>query len=64
LFMFVSLYWVNSKILIITVGAASRLVGGIGSACFLTPFYAYIPMLYPLKVEKMIGISEFISGAS
>lgn len=46
------------------MGAASRLVGGVGTACFMTPFYAYIPMLYPLNVEKMIGISEFVSGAS
>jgi hypothetical protein len=30
----------------------------------MTPFYAYVPVLYPKDVEKKIGISEFVSGAS
>lgn len=28
----------------------------------MTPFYAYVPLLFPKEVEKKIGISEFISG--
>ena len=38
------------------------MMSGTGAAFFGTSFLAYVPMLYPNKVEKMIGISELAAG--
>jgi hypothetical protein len=64
LLMFVLLYWFDDKTTIIVVGSLSRFFGGVGTSLFITPFYAYIPIIYPDQIEKKIGASEFVSGAS
>ena len=41
------------------------MIGGIGTAYFMTPFYAYIPILYPLNVERIkVGpiLGSFLFG--
>lgn len=38
------------------------MMSGTGAAFFGTSFLAYVPMLFPNKVEKMIGISELAAG--
>jgi MFS family permease len=59
---FASTYFIDGYALLISVGITARMLSGMGAACFVTSFYAYIPILYPNAIEKMIGISELTAG--
>jgi MFS family permease len=38
------------------------MLSGCGAAFFVTSFYAYVPILFPSKIEKMIGLCELAGG--
>jgi hypothetical protein len=64
LYMYVILEWLDDPTVIVVLAGLGRLVSGIGTAYFMTPFFAFIPLMYPEDIEQKIGISEFISGGA
>lgn len=60
----------DDKTPIIIIASIGRFIGGIvfkiyyikGTSLFLTPFFGYIPILYPKDVEKKVSISEAFSS--
>jgi hypothetical protein len=62
MFLFAGTKFIDDKVALICVGTAARMMSGMGASFFVTPFYAYVPMIYPNAVEKMIGISELAAG--
>ncbi|CAD8188494.1 unnamed protein product [Paramecium octaurelia] len=52
----------EDKVPIIIIASIGRFIGGIGTSLFLTPFFGYIPILYPKDVEKKVSISEAFSS--
>ena len=70
IFLFIATYYV-SKIYIILIGSLCRFLNGLvkylinnfqGCSSFATPFLAYIPMLFPNKIEFYMSIAEFLSA--
>lgn len=59
---FATTYFIDSPSVLISVGVLARMMSGMGAAFFVTAFYAYIPILYPEKIERMIAISELSAG--
>lgn len=62
MYIFGTTYFIHDNSLLIVVSVLARIMSGMGAACFITPFYAYVPILYPNKIEKMIGICELAAG--
>lgn len=63
MYIFGTTYFIGNNLpLFIIVSIFARMMSGMGAACFITPFYAYVPLLYPNKIEKMIGICELSCG--
>lgn len=63
MYLFGTTYFIeDNKGLFISVSIFARMMSGMGASCFITPFYAYIPLLYPNNIEKMIGMCEISSG--
>lgn len=56
--MFGILYHVESSGLLITLSLIARFLGGLGAASFMTPYYGFIPILFPTSVEAKIAIAE------
>lgn len=46
-FIYVILKWVDNVNLFIVVASAGRFIEGLGTGCFLTPYFAFIPLLFP-----------------
>lgn len=61
---FVAMTWITESYIILIMATAGRFVSGVGTAFFMTPFFAYIPIIYPHDVEKRIAMSELISGGA
>jgi MFS family permease len=64
LYLFVTMNWIEESLIIILLATFGRFISGIGTSFFMTPFYAYIPIMYPHEVERRIAISELISGGA
>lgn len=62
MFTFGGSYFIPNRIYFILISTLARVLSGMGASCFVTPFYAYIPIIYPDEVEKKIGISELVAG--
>ena len=59
---FAMTFFVHSYSLFLVISLVARIMSGMGATCFTTPFYAYIPILYPEEVEKKMAISELFAG--
>jgi len=62
MFVFATTYWIYTPGPLIPTGICARMLSGMGAAFFVTAFYAYVPIIYPNKIEKMIGICELSAG--
>ena len=62
MFLFGATKFVTTTNYFILLGILARIMSGMGAACFVTPFYAYVPIIYPDEVEKKIGFSELVAG--
>ncbi|CAD8187592.1 unnamed protein product [Paramecium octaurelia] len=58
LFLFGLLYYFDPYWVILIGSFTARLIGGIGASMFMTPFYAFIPQLFPKSIEEKIAIAE------
>ncbi|CAD8190068.1 unnamed protein product [Paramecium octaurelia] len=58
LLMFGFLYYFESYWIVLIGSFVARLIGGIGASMFMTPFYAFIPQLFPKQIEEKIAIAE------
>lgn len=62
MFFFVSLEFIPGQIGVIVISIIARLLNGVGSAMFFTPFYAIVPQLFPKNVETKVAISAFTNS--
>ncbi|CAD8106107.1 unnamed protein product [Paramecium sonneborni] len=58
LMLFGFLYYFDDYWVILLGSFLARLIGGIGASMFMTPFYAFIPQLFPKSIEEKIAIAE------
>ncbi|CAD8195272.1 unnamed protein product [Paramecium pentaurelia] len=58
LLLFGFLYYFDSYFVVLIGSFMARLIGGIGASMFMTPFYAFIPQLFPKSIEEKIAIAE------
>lgn len=60
---FATLILFDAYSLTIIVSVLARFLNGVGSAMFLTPFYALIPIMFPSSVEGKIAICAFVNSS-
>jgi MFS family permease len=47
---------------IVTVAIIARLINGFATSLFMTPLYAYIPLLFPDSIQAKISIAEIFAA--